>query len=142
MFHASACGSVRKVIEERVRIEGTIVHPRSCRGDDLMQRGDNFRTIVVSGISVEDHAEVTSGLFEIRLLKIANLYGRVDQAVVILRGVYAVSKLHRSRDVPVARDVAEANGCGRVSSINWIDENLGEIQKSVMRVDLRAKRTW
>ena len=50
-----------------------------------MEIGDDFVGVVVGGVGVDDDAEVGSGLVEIGFPEIADFYGRVDEAVVIVR---------------------------------------------------------
>ena len=91
VLHAAARGAVGKVIEERVGVEGTIVHPTGGRGDNLVERGNDLGHVVVGGIGVDDHAEVAAGFVEVGFLKVPDLDGRVDQAVVI-RGAVLVAR--------------------------------------------------
>ena len=84
VLHASAGRAAREVIEEHVGVEGTIVHPTGGGGDDLVESGDDFVHVVVGGIGVDDDAEVAACLVEVGFLEVANLNGRIDQAVVIV----------------------------------------------------------
>src|ERR1019366_9131312 len=83
VLHAAACGAVGKVIQERVGVEGTVVHPTGGRGDNLVERGHDLGHVVVGGIGVDDDAEAASGFVEVGLLKDPDFNWRVHQAVVV-----------------------------------------------------------
>ena len=91
MLHAATGGAAREVIEEHVGVEGTVVHPSGGCGDNLVQGGDDLFHVVVGRVGVDDYAEVATGFVEIGLLEIADLDGRIDQAVVV-RGVEVVAR--------------------------------------------------
>src|ERR1019366_3971701 len=90
VLHAAACGAVGKVIQERVGVEGTVVHPTRGRSDNLVECGDEFCRVVVGGVGVDDDAEMAAGFVEVGLLKVSNLDGSVDQAVVVRGAVLVV----------------------------------------------------
>src|SRR5262249_38680526 len=46
MLHATSRRPAREMVEERVCVEGTIVHPGNCGGDDLAHRRDHLVGIV------------------------------------------------------------------------------------------------
>ena len=135
VFHAAAPGTSREVIKESVGVERTVIHPGGGRSDNLVQSGDDLRHVVVRGIGIDDHAEVTAGLVEAGFLEISDLNGRVDQAVI----VGGVQLFDRGRcqgrgNAPSGRNVAEVDVQRRRSSVDGIHQELRKIQKGVMRV--------
>ena len=86
VLHTTSSRPSREVIEKRVSVEWSIVHPTRSGGDNPVQRRDNLRHIVVGGVGVDDHAEVATGFVEVGFLKSADFDRRVDEAVIV-RGV-------------------------------------------------------
>src|SRR6266567_2706014 len=86
MFHAAASRSAGEVINEGIGVERTVVHPTGGGGDNLVQGSNDFCHVVVSGIGIDDYAEMAASLVEIGLARVPDLDRRVNHAVVIRGG--------------------------------------------------------
>src|SRR5579862_5901146 len=132
VLHSASRRAAGKVVEKRVAVEGTVVHPAGRGGDDLVQRSDNFIGVVVGRIGVNDDAKVGAGLIEIFFLELADFDGRVDELVVVVGMEFEIGGRQRHRSAPLARQVAEKKCYWRASRVNRVHQDLRQVQKCVM----------
>ena len=127
VFHASARGTAREVVEEDVFLKRAIFHPVDGSGDDLLERSFDLVGIVVGWIGVDHHTKMRAGFVEIGFPKRAHFYRRVHQAIVILGDVGVICRFQRRRNVPRAGHMAEMQREPRIASVHGIHQDLGKI---------------
>ena len=109
-------------------------------GNEAPQHGDDLLHVVVRRIGVHDHAIVPAAFVEIRFLEGADFNRSVHQAIVVRRReairrepASAVAMCH-----PAGRSVNETSH-GRVATIDGIHQNLCQVEKCVLRIQLCAE---
>ena len=93
VFHSATRRATRKMVEERVLLEGAIIHPADGGSDDLAKGIFDLIGLVVGGLGVDDDAEVGSGFVKVRFLKRAYFKRGVCKSIVILSGVNTIGRL-------------------------------------------------
>src|SRR5690348_6855252 len=71
VLHAASRWTAREMIEERVSVEGPVIHPGDGGGYDFVKVGNDFFGIVVGEIGINDDAEVGAGFVEIFFREVA-----------------------------------------------------------------------
>src|SRR5579863_3072005 len=75
VFHASAFSILRKVVDEQICVEWTVVHPLGFGGDNALGSPGELLYIVTCGVRVHDDAVVPAIMVEISLPKSAEFDG-------------------------------------------------------------------
>ena len=75
---------MRKVINEKIRLEGPIIHPCRFRSSNLLQRLDEFGRIVISRVSVDYNAILSAALLEVTFGEFTQFARTVDEAIVVV----------------------------------------------------------
>ncbi len=93
VLHSAARRATRKMVEERVLLEGAIIHPADGGSHDFAEGIFDLIGLVVGGLGVDDDAEVRSGFVKVRFLKRAYFKWGVYESIVILSGVNTIGSL-------------------------------------------------
>ena len=126
--------------KKHIAVEGTIVHPTGRTSHDLVQHGSNLIHVVVATIGVHHHSIMSTAFVKIRFLKVAHLHRRIDSAIVVLGDESIYARPERCGDAPSLRHISESQSHRRISRIHRIHQDLSQIEKCVMRIELSAKR--
>ena len=140
MLHAAAPRSARKVIKKHVAVEGTIFHPTGCGRHDLVQHRGNLFHVIVGGFGVHDHSIVSAAFVEIGFLEHSDLDRRIHQPVVVRRAEPTSGYCSQRRGhVPALGNLAKAHDHRPVPRVHRIHQNLSQIKKCMMRIELRSE---
>src|SRR5512143_1837045 len=103
MFHTTSTGLFGKVVDESVSVEGAVVHPIGLGFDDAVHDWSQLLHVVVGSVSIHHDAVAASTLVEINFLELSDLYGGIDQPVVVFGAVDIFGNGERSGDAPSCR---------------------------------------
>src|ERR1700757_1150854 len=97
MFHATARGAMRKVVEKGVLVVWPVLHPVHFGMGDLLQDGIEFGHVIVSRIAVYHNVVSRSILLKGGLLK-STYFGRtIHQLVIVVSDADCLIDLARGR---------------------------------------------
>src|SRR6516162_3056509 len=141
MLHPSITFA-RKVQDEGVTRKRCIVHKLSFRRGYSLQRREQLLQRVLDGIAVNNHAILRPTLVVGKLLEAAGFGGAVGEGVVIggLEFAGGLRIVKEGSHFPVLRQVKTDSSLA-VTSAGKVEEQLGEVQEGVLRVQNTGKRT-